>query len=481
MARTSLETPIAAPLQLGNDGHTHQRRSKDSDYELPAFVNGQWQGPVAPQASSSHEDIARLQPSDPAYQTLPPADGGKQAWLFLFGCFMMEALVWGFPFSFGVFQDYYSTHPPFADSPSSIAAIGTTSTGLMYFLAPACAILTQRYPASRRPAMFVGLGVVALSLVAASFCNSVAGLVATQGVLYALGGVVMYFPLMPFVDEWFVRRKGMAFGVIWAGTGSAGVGVPFLLQWLLDSYGYRTALRTWAIVLVLLATPSLLVIKPRLPTPTHSTFRPTDLSFTTHLPFWFFLTGTIAQGLGFFIPGLYLPTISRRLSLPAFAGPLSLSLYNLACCFGALAFGFLVDAFHVTTAILISSLGLTIAVLVFWGCAQAQPMLYLFALLAGFFGGGYSTTWSGCADAMRVKDRSGARVDTAMTVALLAAGKGIGAVVCGPVSEVLLARDQWEGSLALGYGSGFGVLVVFSGVSALLGGAAWVGRVLRVV
>lgn len=98
--------------------------------------------------------------------------------------------------------------------------------------------------------MFVGLGVVALSLVAASFCNSVAGLVATQGVLYALGGVVMYFPLMPFVDEWFVRRKGMAFGVIWAGTGSAGVGVPFLLQWLLDSYGYRTALRTWAIVLV---------------------------------------------------------------------------------------------------------------------------------------------------------------------------------------------------------------------------------------
>ena len=27
--------------------------------------------------------------------SLPPADGGKDAWLFLAGCFMVEALVWG--------------------------------------------------------------------------------------------------------------------------------------------------------------------------------------------------------------------------------------------------------------------------------------------------------------------------------------------------------------------------------------------------
>lgn len=27
--------------------------------------------------------------------TLPPVDGGRQAWLFLVGCFFIEALVWG--------------------------------------------------------------------------------------------------------------------------------------------------------------------------------------------------------------------------------------------------------------------------------------------------------------------------------------------------------------------------------------------------
>ena len=27
--------------------------------------------------------------------SLPEADGGKEAWLFLAGCFMVEAMVWG--------------------------------------------------------------------------------------------------------------------------------------------------------------------------------------------------------------------------------------------------------------------------------------------------------------------------------------------------------------------------------------------------
>lgn len=34
----------------------------------------------------------------------------------------------GFPLAFGVFQQYYMTHEPFAGQLSSIAAIGTTST-----------------------------------------------------------------------------------------------------------------------------------------------------------------------------------------------------------------------------------------------------------------------------------------------------------------------------------------------------------------
>jgi hypothetical protein len=34
----------------------------------------------------------------------------------------------GFPFSFGVFQEYYSTHEPISSDSSGVAVIGTTAT-----------------------------------------------------------------------------------------------------------------------------------------------------------------------------------------------------------------------------------------------------------------------------------------------------------------------------------------------------------------
>jgi len=33
-----------------------------------------------------------------AGSSLPPTDGGKDAWLFLLSCFMLEALIWGMLF-----------------------------------------------------------------------------------------------------------------------------------------------------------------------------------------------------------------------------------------------------------------------------------------------------------------------------------------------------------------------------------------------
>ena len=106
------------------------------------------------QPVSSRHDVSRRNSleapasisQDFSESQLPPIDRGKDAWLFLITCFFIEALVWGmhmdirllvgeirahhisgFAFSFGVFQDYYSTHEPFAGS-GNIAIIGTTAT-----------------------------------------------------------------------------------------------------------------------------------------------------------------------------------------------------------------------------------------------------------------------------------------------------------------------------------------------------------------
>lgn len=46
------------------------------------------------------------------------------AWLFLAACFVMEALVWGFAFTYGVFQSYYNEIPEFKNT-GNIAVVGT--------------------------------------------------------------------------------------------------------------------------------------------------------------------------------------------------------------------------------------------------------------------------------------------------------------------------------------------------------------------
>lgn len=98
--------------------------------------------------------------------------------------------------------------------------------------------------------MAVGLAINVVSLVAASFCNTVSGLIGTQGAMFAIGGIVAYFPGMQIIDEWFVKRRATAFAVVWAGAPLAGIVIPFLMQWLLDTYGFRTALRVYAVATV---------------------------------------------------------------------------------------------------------------------------------------------------------------------------------------------------------------------------------------
>lgn len=58
---------------------------------------------------------------------LPPVDRGRGAWTYLLVAFLVEGLCWGFPFSYGVFQAYYSRTESFAGS-NQLSAVGVLSS-----------------------------------------------------------------------------------------------------------------------------------------------------------------------------------------------------------------------------------------------------------------------------------------------------------------------------------------------------------------
>ncbi|KAK2058092.1 major facilitator superfamily transporter [Colletotrichum caudatum] len=412
------------------------------------------------------------------FLSLPPVDGGKQAWLFLAACFAVEMLVWGFPFAFGVFQNHYSTNPPFAGQPN-IAVIGTCAMGIMYLSGPIVIGLLRLFPRQSRHAPILGLIVMCAALAASSFSRTVTHLIVTQGVLYAVGGAVAYCPCILYIDQWFVRRKGFAYGIMWSGTGLAGVVLPLLMEYLLGRVGFRTTLRLWSGLLFALTAPLAFFIKPRLPASQVTHARPfSNLSFMLCRPFALYQVANVVEALGFFLPGIYLPSYAQSaLGASSYASALTILLVNVASVFGCVAMGSLVDRFSAPSCLMLASAGATAGTFLAWGFSSNLGVLYVFCVVYGLFAGAYTSAWPGIMKVVVEHERERERgVDPSMVFGMLAAGRGVGNVISGPLSEALIKGAPWKGEAGFGYGSGYGTLIVFTGVTALMGGASFVWK-----
>jgi MFS family permease len=61
----------------------------------------------------------------------------------------------------------------------------------------------------------IGVILMCFSLALSSFSTSVTHLILSQGIGFGVGGSLAYTPSILFMPEWFVKRKGLAFGVVW--------------------------------------------------------------------------------------------------------------------------------------------------------------------------------------------------------------------------------------------------------------------------
>ncbi|KAF4944702.1 hypothetical protein FSARC_14603 [Fusarium sarcochroum] len=427
--------------------------------------------------------------------SLPTVDRGKDACLFLGAAFFIDFFLWlmfdccatGFPFSFGIFQDYYFTHQPFEGS-GKIATIGTTAMGIMYFGNPFVMALWRLFPKQCQYVPFVGVLAMCMSLAASSFSQDVTQLVISQGVVYAIGGLFCFCPCVLYVEEWFIQRRGLALGIMWAGTGVGGCAIPLLLEFLLGKYGFRTTLRVWSGLLFVAITPLIYFVKPRVrPSRVHGrTVRRINLRFVLDGRFLLYQLPSIIQAFGFFVPAIWLPSYARNVfSASSRSAALTIVAINMASAFGNIAMGLMIDRLHVATCILISSAGTVIGTFLLWGLGNNLATLYVFCIIYGLFAGAYSATWAGIMSEMASRTISSDQTDSTnhgtvfdpiMIFGVLEAGRGIGNLLSGPLSEVLIQNEPWKERAFAGYGSGYGTLIVFTGITAFVGGGSFLWR-----
>lgn len=245
------------------------------------------------------------------------------------------------------------------------------------------------------------------------------------------------------------------------------------MQIFLDKYGYKITLRAWAVALFVLTAPLLYFVKPRVPLSQSTQTRRIDFSFLNTKIFGILQACNVIEALGFFLPSIYLPSYARTIGASSVESALTLVVFNVASVFGCVAMGSIVDKYHVTTCIVVSTIGSTIGIFVIWGFSVSLAPLYVFCIIYGLFAGSFTSTYPGIMRAVQKKKNS---AEPVMVFACLAAGRGVGNVASGPLSEILIRGMPWKDQGGFAYGSGYGPLIVFTGVTAFLGGASVLGR-----
>jgi MFS family permease len=363
----------------------------------------------------------------------------------------------GFPGSYGVFQEYYSKHGDLEGDPDNIPTVGTLATSIYFLGAPFVTPLVKRFQRWQTHMIIIGWLCCVASLIGASFATTVSSLIITQGALYGVGFTLIYFPVLRMLNEWFIQRRGLAYSIMFAGGGFSGAGYPLLLDLLLSKYGHRTALRAVSVGLFVIPLPFLPLLRGRVPVSSHGALRALDMSHFKQPLFYLFSFSNLLQGLGYYIPGLYLPTYASSLGLSGTMGALILAVFNLATVFGQVTMGFLSDRVtNVLSLVFMSSFVSALASFLLWGYASSLPTLLSFSLIYGWFAGGYVVLWPKFGSIMSE--------DPSSVYGMMAFGKGIGNILIGPISSSLMTRP-----LQSGYGLGqFEPLILFLGTVMLV-------------
>ncbi|KZT07333.1 MFS general substrate transporter [Laetiporus sulphureus 93-53] len=379
-------------------------------------------------------------------------------------------MIWGFGFSYGIFQDYYTSNPPFEhESVVSIAAVGTTAMAIQFGETIFLSLFFERYPDWLKASAWVGLLIAFASLLLASFATKLWHLIVLQGMCFGISGGLLYYPVIVWLPQWFVRRRGLASGIIFSGSGVGGFAFPFMLQTMLEKYGFRWTLRIWSFFTLVTVGVAVLGMTSRLPVPKfrrgqRPRFIPPQMHFLRTPMFWAFGITTALQALSYNSVSLYIATYTKVIST-AFSASVVLALFNSSGVVFQVLTGHLCDRIPYTWVMFVSTFAGGLSVFLLWGFARTLPLVFVFSVVFGGLMGGYNSVGP-----LAIADCAGSKPEQSSIIwALSFVFRGIASVVGPVVSGTLydLGKASPHAS-ELSYGAyGFQALEIFVGVCAV--------------
>ncbi|KAG0309510.1 hypothetical protein BGZ98_001653 [Dissophora globulifera] len=332
-------------------------------------------------------------------------DGGS----FLIHCFCFAPT----EYIFGIFEHNYLELYP-SSTHGSIAFIGTLGSSTTYFAGFLSGAAADRF--GYRLTSLFGTGVMALALLLASFASQVWQLYLTQGILLGIGASLVYYPAIGAPSHWFDAKRGLALGLAVSGTGLGGLILAPATQALMDGVGVGWTLRVLALLcLVICGSASFLIseresgkkVSEPAPAITDAEIgqiveklslekKPVgvagfiaDLKVFKNPQFLSLTFAELTASVGFLIPIYYFQTYSVFIGLTPQNGALIASLSSGASCVGRIALGYAADRLPKTVVVSFCAWMTAGSILIIWTFSKTFGVYLVFALVYGFFAGGY--------------------------------------------------------------------------------------------
>lgn len=322
-------------------------------------------------------------------------------WIIVIAATLIYAIAGSVVPCFGIFVK------PMAREFGWSRGIITGAFGLFILLIGAVAIVAGLMVDRLGPRISNLLGgiVMGLGLFMCSRAYSVLEFYLGFSVLAGLGFAFMFVPLQTTITRWFVEKRGLALGIMFAGGGFGGLIMSFVVQYCIDLYGWRVAFVVLSILVMLITIPAAAFLRKnpeemglmpfgQVPGVSNAVQQAGSPAQDFTVPeairtraFWIYNATMVLWFLGVFMAQINLVPHATDKGVPVAAAALGVGVASAFNALGRLFMGAVSDKLGTKL-----SLGLCMFVgsmMLFWLIGVKSPwMLYVFAVLFGFAYGG---------------------------------------------------------------------------------------------
>ncbi|KAF8686289.1 Major Facilitator Superfamily [Rhizoctonia solani] len=318
-------------------------------------------------------------------------EGGFEGWKVILGCALIAAPTVGWNLLWGVFQAYHSKFLLKGTPDATLSAVGSVQNALMTSLAFVTGKLGDRYGYKR----FIASGciIVFLGQFCASWCHEFWSIFLTQGVMQGAGCGLLLPMIFAIPSQWFRRHRGVATGIVIAGSSLGGAVPSLIVQAMLGRLGFHKTLLIYSFVQGVTMLAGFSLIKTRFPASQlqnkNRKIAWVDKQYFKDPSFWSFWAALLFAVFGYMTPFVYISVYARE-KIPQISDQLAslpISVMAFASAIGRTTVGLTGDRIGFVNAFIIVIFISSFCQAVLWNvAADSYAGIMVFSVLFGMTG-----------------------------------------------------------------------------------------------